>query len=215
MKNTILKFILLTSLISPYVYAKKEFSFDCQIDYTQDIVSEQGQYIRLSPYQTKFDFKELGITVAPKNHPEYPENYLIINEPLIRNYHIEVEGDNFILKSNDKVLINTSIKKPSEGIVINAIIQEFSESYVLIDFLFYNPETMLRQHDWQIIFADVDNGINNDNVMRAMDFEHSYGGYECLNDLEETNFEDYQKYWGTLLEAILQKKIEITPENPY
>lgn len=206
---------LLMLLWSLRTYADNLFSFDCQIDYTQDIVSEQGQYIRLAPYQTNYDFQELGITVAPKNHPEYPENYLIINEPLIRNYHIEVEGDNFILKSNDKVLINTSIKKPSEGIVINAIIQEFSESYVLIDFLFYNPETMLRQHDWQIIFADVDNGINNDNVMRAMDFEHSYGGYECLNDLEETNFEDYQKYWGTLLEAILQKKIEITPENPY
>ncbi|MDO6709063.1 hypothetical protein [Photobacterium sp. 1_MG-2023] len=215
MEKIIFKFILFSSLLSPYVYAEKRFSFDCQIDYTQDIVSEQGQYIRLAPYQTNYDFQELGITVAPKNHPEYPENYLIINEPLVRNYHIEVEGDNFILKSNDKVLINTSLKKSSEGIVINASIQEFSEYYVLIDFSFYNPNSMLRQHDWQIIFADVDNGINNDNVMRAMDFEHSYGGYECLNDLEETNFEAYQKYWGTLLEAILQKKVEITTENPY
>ncbi|MEI8593817.1 hypothetical protein [Photobacterium sp. Hal280] len=178
-------------------------------------MSEQGQYIRLAPYQTNYDFQELGITVAPKNHPEYPENYLIINEPLVRNYHVEVEGDNFILKSNDKVLINTSLKKPSEGIVINAIVQHFSESYVLINFSFYNPDSMLRQLDWEIIFDNYDDKINTNNVTRGMDFEHSYSIYKCMNDLEETNFEAYQKYWGTLLEAILQKKIEITPENPY
>ncbi|KKD00223.1 hypothetical protein [Photobacterium halotolerans] len=209
------KIIFCASLFSPCIYAEKRFSFDCQIDYTQDIVSEQGQYIRLAPYQTNYDFQELGITVAPKNHPEYPENYLIINEPLVRNYHVEVEGDNFILKSNDKVLINTSLKKPSEGIVINAIVQHFSESYVLINFSFYNPESMLRQLDWEIIFDNYDDKINTKNVTRGMDFEHSYSIYKCMNDLEETNFEAYQKYWGTLLEAILQKKIEITPENPY
>ncbi len=206
---------LLMLLCSLRAYAYNSFSFDCQIDYTQDIVSEQGQYIRLAPYQTKYDFQELGITVAPKNHPEYPENYLVINEPLIRNYHIEVEGDNFIMKSNEKALINTSLKKPSEGIVINAIVQHFSESYVLINFSFYNPKTMLRQHDWEIIFDNYDDIINTNNVTRGMDFEHSYSIYECMNGLEETNFEAYQKYWGTLLEAILQKKIEITPENPY
>ena len=209
------KLILFASLISLNVYAEKKFSFDCQIDYTQDIVTEQGQYIRFSHYQTNYDFQELGITVAPKNHSKYSENYLILSEPLIRNYQMEVEGDNFILKSNDKVLLNTSLKKPSEGIVVNAHIHEFSDSYVLINFSFYNPKTMLRQHDWQIIFDNYDDKINNDNVTRFMNFEHSYNGYECMNDLEETNFEAYQKYWGTLLEAILQKKIEITPENPY
>ncbi|MEL6116374.1 hypothetical protein P0Y67_14240 [Photobacterium sp. SP02] len=206
---------LLMLLWSLKTYADNSFSFDCQIDYTQEIVSEQAQYIRISSYQTKYDFQELGITVAPKNHPEYPENYLIINEPLIRNYHIEVDGDNLILKSNDKVLINTSVKKPSEGIVINASIQEFSESYVLIDFSFYNPSTMLRQHDWQIMFDNYDKVINNDNVTRTLSFKNYNRGYDCEDNLEETNFKAYQKYWGTLLEAILQKKVEVAAENPY
>ncbi|MEL6116368.1 hypothetical protein P0Y67_14210 [Photobacterium sp. SP02] len=119
------------------------------------------------------------------------------------------------MKSNDKALINTSLKKPSEGIVINAHIHEFSVSYVLINFSFYNPKTMLRQHDWEIIFDNYDDEINTNNVTRGMDFEHSYSIYECMNSLEETNFEAYQGYWGTLLEAILQKKVEITPENTY
>ncbi|MCG7497315.1 hypothetical protein MHO82_10590 [Vibrio sp. Of7-15] len=101
MKNRIITTMALL-LTSQNSYSNGSFSYICEVDYTQDIISEQANYIRNLSYKTEHDFDELGITVATNDHHEYPERFFILSEPLVRSYKIETDGSRIKFKSNEK-----------------------------------------------------------------------------------------------------------------
>ncbi|MCG7497314.1 hypothetical protein MHO82_10585 [Vibrio sp. Of7-15] len=198
--NIILIVIL---MYSGTLYAKSSFEFKCEIDYSQSVVTEQAEYIRNKSYDSQYDFRELGVIVASKDHFEYPERFLIINEGLVREYKINIIDNEFLFKSNDKVLIHTELSEKNKKSTLSYEVIANDSTWMLVNFSFYNPETMKNKLNFKI---NVGKGeITKDLVGRTL-FFNDISGLECNNSIQKTTFKDYKMQWFSLMDYIDEYK---------
>ncbi|MCG7497706.1 hypothetical protein MHO82_12615 [Vibrio sp. Of7-15] len=208
MKNIILSTLVTLSVIQS-VNASQLLEYGCVIDYTQEIMHEQAKYIQRKNYTTPFDFNELGIEVASNQDPYYQEGFFYINESLIRDYNVAINGTRLTLKSNNKTLINTDLTNLERKVKVSSSIQSYTPSYLFVDFYFYNPDTMKNEINLQIYFDD--RKIDNELVARHWGFKGTYDYYlDCQDEIGKTTFKEYQQHWISLYEAISKKEAEYT-----
>ncbi|MBP3140620.1 hypothetical protein ACTFQF_05160 [Aliivibrio fischeri] len=208
MKKVILVTLMLFFL-NQKVNANQQMEYRCLVDYTQLVMNAQAYYIQNKSYKTAFDFNELGIRISSDNDPYYPERFFHLDESLVRDYKITINGTLLTLKSNDKTLISADLNNLGENIKISAQIQSYTPSDLFVDFYFYNPETMKNEINLQINFGD--QKIVNEFVSRSWGFKGTYDYYlDCQDEIEKTTFKEYQQHWISLYEAISKKKAEYT-----
>lgn len=204
MKNIMIIFL---SFLSLQAYATEVLELNCSIDYAQEVVHTQAAYIEEPLFVTELDFDELGITVAPKNHPYYSERYLILNESLVRNYKMKLNGSIFTLTSNDKVLIDHDLNQPNKDLQISSDIRMYTKSNLIMGFSFFNPNTMKGEITGYINFND--RKLTNDFVTRRFTFSGT-NYLDCQDKIEITTFKEYQQHWISLYEVISKQKAEYT-----
>lgn len=209
MKKIILS-IMSLFFLSQNSYASQTIEYHCVVDYTQGIMNEQAYYMQRKSYETSYDFYELGIRVASNNDPYYPERFFHLDESLVRDYKLTIDGAILTFKSNDKILINANLNDLDKHIQISTRIQFYTPSYLMVVFYFYNPETMKDKMAWTIYFDDRE--IIDELVTRNWGKAEDSNGYflDCRNEIKKTTFKEYQQYWISLYEAISKQKAEYT-----
>ncbi|MCG7497316.1 hypothetical protein MHO82_10595 [Vibrio sp. Of7-15] len=105
-------------------------------------------------------------------------------------------------------MVDVDLKKIPTDIKVKSNIQSYTDFYLLVDFTFYNPSTMSRGYTWQVNFGDTE--INREYVDRSLGFEGTYNYFDCKNEIEETTFKEYQKYWVNLVEIINNNEVNYT-----
>ena len=128
--------IFLLFFLSQHAYASQKLEYHCVIDYTQDIMNEQAYYIQRKSRETPYDFNELGIRISSNNDPYYPERFFHLDESLIRDYKLMIDGSILTLKSNEKTLITTDLNNIDKHIQISAELTSYSPSYLMASFFF-------------------------------------------------------------------------------
>ncbi|XDF78108.1 hypothetical protein AAFX60_002610 [Aliivibrio fischeri] len=211
MKNIFLSALVALGVIQN-ANANQLIGYRCLIDYTQDIIVEQTNYMKYENYETNLDFNELGIRIASNlpSHPWGPEPIFILDESLIRDYNITINGSLLTLQSNNKTLVSTDLGNIDKNIKINTTLKSYSPSNLSLDFEFYNLNVMKEALFFSVSFSRGEQLDELKSVSRTLELTVDGHYLNCQNEIEKMTFKEYQQHWISLYEAISKKKAEYT-----
>ncbi|MCG7497704.1 hypothetical protein MHO82_12605 [Vibrio sp. Of7-15] len=211
MKNIVFSTLVALSSVQ-HVNASQLLEYHCIIDYTQDIIVEQTNYMKYENYETGLDLNELGIRIASNlpSHPWGPDPVFILDESLIRDYKVSINGSLLTFKSNNKTLVSADLNNIDENINIATDLNSYSSSRLSLSFEFYNSNIMKEALFFSVLFSRDEKSDELTSVSRTLELTVDGHYLNCQDEVGKTTFKEYQQHWISFYEAISKKKAEYT-----